>query len=259
MTGDEKLCEESFDRDWYLAQNPDVASAGIDPLRHYLQFGAGEKRNPNPFFDTGWYLANNPDVAKAGTNPLVHYIRFGKAEGRKPNRLIPADLKIERKRNPAFRFKGVRPGSQVFNAFWYGAPLTTLHWACLNSFVERGHQVHLYTYQNVETPAGVDILDAGEIINHEDLYFYKNDNMFTPDIGPFSDVFRFKLLSMRGGWWIDVDVLCNRRTFPTCDYAWAIEKVPIIGTSQIKFPAKDPIIRKLYYQCSALFTKMTYR
>jgi hypothetical protein len=75
-----------FDTDWYLAQNPDVAAAGINPLVHYLRHGAAEGRDPNPLFDTDWYLAQNPDVAAAGINPLVHYLRHGAAEGRDPIR-----------------------------------------------------------------------------------------------------------------------------------------------------------------------------
>jgi hypothetical protein len=256
---DEKLCEQAFDRDWYLTQNPDVASAGVDPLRHYLEFGAREKRDPSPFFDTAWYLAHNPDVADAGTNPLVHYLRYGRVDGRRPNRLIPANVTPEKRPRLNLRPKAVSPGSQLFTAFWHGAPLTALHWACLRSFAELGHQVHLYTYQNLEVPEGIDILDAGEIIDCQNLFFFKNDSLSTPDIGPFSDVFRFKLLSMRGGWWIDADVLCNRRLFPSCRYAWAIENRTTVGTSQIKLPANDPIARQLYQECSAQFTKMIYR
>ncbi len=37
-----------FDAEWYLRHNADVASAGIDPLRHYVEFGASEGRTPNP-------------------------------------------------------------------------------------------------------------------------------------------------------------------------------------------------------------------
>jgi GT2 family glycosyltransferase/glycosyltransferase involved in cell wall biosynthesis len=74
-----------FDTDWYLAQNPDVAAAGINALVHYLRNGAAEGRDPNPLFDTDWYLARNPDVAAAGINPLVHYLRNGAAEGRNPS------------------------------------------------------------------------------------------------------------------------------------------------------------------------------
>ena len=66
-----------FDRDWYLEINRDVLAAKMDPVRHYLQFGALECRDPNPYFDTTWYLENNPGVAASGRNPLVHYIEDG--------------------------------------------------------------------------------------------------------------------------------------------------------------------------------------
>ncbi|WP_321936405.1 glycosyltransferase [Paraburkholderia sp. J8-2] len=39
-----------FDREFYLAQYPDVAHLGIDPLRHYLDHGRAEGRAPTPAF-----------------------------------------------------------------------------------------------------------------------------------------------------------------------------------------------------------------
>lgn len=38
----------SFDPEKYLAANPDVAAAGVDPRRHYLEFGRGEGRRLRP-------------------------------------------------------------------------------------------------------------------------------------------------------------------------------------------------------------------
>jgi hypothetical protein len=73
-----------FDQQWYLLEYPDVASAAIDPVEHYLRFGADEGRNPSPTFDTLYYLQTNPDVAAARVNPLFHYIEFGISEGRQP-------------------------------------------------------------------------------------------------------------------------------------------------------------------------------
>jgi GT2 family glycosyltransferase len=73
-----------FDSAWYLAHNPDVASSGVDPLTHFLQYGGAELRDPGPNFCSRWYLDQNPDVQGAGVNPLVHYARFGASEGRRP-------------------------------------------------------------------------------------------------------------------------------------------------------------------------------
>ena len=72
----------AFDVDWYLTQYPDVAESGVDPVKHYLEFGAWEGRFPNPYFDSGRYLSANPDVKEARINPLVHYVLHGRNEGR---------------------------------------------------------------------------------------------------------------------------------------------------------------------------------
>ena len=45
-----------FDREWYLQKYRDVEQAGVDPVLHYLEHGAVERRNPGPLFDTAWYL-----------------------------------------------------------------------------------------------------------------------------------------------------------------------------------------------------------
>ncbi|MER9327581.1 glycosyltransferase [Mesorhizobium sp. M0488] len=71
----------SFDRDWYLSNNPDVVEWRVDPLRHYVVFGAKEGRDPNPQFSSSNYLRLRPDVALAGLNPLAHFVAHGKDEG----------------------------------------------------------------------------------------------------------------------------------------------------------------------------------
>ncbi len=72
-----------FDSEWYLCEYPDVARARIDPVKHYLKYGASEGRNPSAFFSTNEYLAANSDVARAGLNPLLHFLTDGFKEGRK--------------------------------------------------------------------------------------------------------------------------------------------------------------------------------
>jgi chromosome segregation ATPase len=71
-----------FDKDFYLKSYPDVAASKIDPICHYLLFGARELRNPNPSFNTGRYLDRYPDVRndKKNINPLIHYVLYGMRE-----------------------------------------------------------------------------------------------------------------------------------------------------------------------------------
>jgi GT2 family glycosyltransferase len=120
-----------FDRDWYLTQINDEASAQIDPLSHYVDRGASEGRNPNPLFDTAWYLTQYPDVAAAKHNPLLHYLSYGAAEGRDPHPLFDTDW--YQMQNPDVVAAGVNPlahylssgasegrdPNQAFQTSWY--------------------------------------------------------------------------------------------------------------------------------------------
>ena len=90
-----------FSREWYLTQYPDVAKAGGDPARHYLQEGATLGYDPGPDFSTRGYLNRYPDVAKAGMNPLLHYLRHGKSEGRV---IVPAQGEEETGSRPYRNF-----------------------------------------------------------------------------------------------------------------------------------------------------------
>ncbi len=66
-----------FDTDWYLTEYPDVAQSEVEPIRHYLLFGAAEGRNPGPSFNTHAYLRDHPELVDRHVNPLVHYLRSG--------------------------------------------------------------------------------------------------------------------------------------------------------------------------------------
>lgn len=77
---------KAFDPAYYTSTYPDIASAGIDPLDHFLHAGWREGRNPSSDFDTKYYLAVNQDIASGGLNPFWHYLVAGKAEGRASKR-----------------------------------------------------------------------------------------------------------------------------------------------------------------------------
>ena len=100
-----------FDARYYLSSYDDVASSGMDPLFHFLRYGARECRNPHPLFDTSYYLNQHPDVARSGHNPLLHFLRFGGVEPRNPHPAfdsgfylaVNADVATEKK-NPLVHF-----------------------------------------------------------------------------------------------------------------------------------------------------------
>ena len=71
-----------FDATYYLAHNPDVAAAGVDPLAHFESCGWTEGRDPSAAFSEAKYLDAYADVKAAHVDPLLHYIQVGQSEGR---------------------------------------------------------------------------------------------------------------------------------------------------------------------------------
>lgn len=73
---------DAFDTEFYLRQNPDIAEAGIDPIKHFVVSGWKEGRDPNQSFSVTYYLETNPDIGELDLNPFWHYIVAGRDEGR---------------------------------------------------------------------------------------------------------------------------------------------------------------------------------
>ncbi|SER03811.1 glycosyltransferase [Thalassovita taeanensis] len=73
---------ELFDPDWYRLSNPDVLLADLNPVRHYLNGGAGENRDPGPLFSSGGY--RRAQGLDEDAIPLLHYEENGRAAAAKP-------------------------------------------------------------------------------------------------------------------------------------------------------------------------------
>lgn len=69
-----------FDEKYYLEKYPDTIA--FDSIKHYIQYGWKEGRNPSRKFNTNFYLRNNEDVKIGNINPLIHYIKYGEIEKR---------------------------------------------------------------------------------------------------------------------------------------------------------------------------------
>lgn len=75
----------TFDPEYYMAANPDVAAGWNAPaIDHFSQFGWKEGRRPNAWFDSSFYLQQYADIRNGGLNPFEHWRANGYAEGRKP-------------------------------------------------------------------------------------------------------------------------------------------------------------------------------
>lgn len=75
-----------FDEEFYRAQGEDLGDEFDDLVRHYVELGVAEGRNPTSEFDTSFYLETYKDIALGDTNPFLHYLLHGRQEGRQPNR-----------------------------------------------------------------------------------------------------------------------------------------------------------------------------
>ena len=62
-----------FDAEFYTSKYRDVAAAGVNPFRHYLEHGAFEGRKPNALFDPEYYLLRQ--AAASSELPVVSFLR----------------------------------------------------------------------------------------------------------------------------------------------------------------------------------------
>lgn len=73
--------KEIFLPDYYQNQATKTTNSNIID-QYFLQSSPDTIKNPHPLFDSSYYYENNPDVKNKGLNPLVHYILYGAEEGR---------------------------------------------------------------------------------------------------------------------------------------------------------------------------------
>lgn len=100
----------------------------------------------------------------------------------------------------------------IIQSFWYGDQLSDIEIVCINSFIDHNYDYHLYSYQQISNlPSGVINKDANEILEHKDFQnciIYSDKQSSSWLYGAFSDIFRYRLLYLNGGWWHDTDSCC---------------------------------------------------
>jgi len=107
--------------------------------------------------------------------------------------------------------------SNQINGLWITGKLSPLEILTIRSFIANEYEFILWTYDQFHIYnqiEGVIIKDAREIIPENQVFSYKLSNQFGHGKGSFagfSDVFRYQLLYLNGGWWVDMDVTCIKR------------------------------------------------
>jgi hypothetical protein len=97
----------------------------------------------------------------------------------------------------------------IVQSLWIGGTrLSEVEVLTINSFIKNGHEFHLYTYEPLEnTPPSTVIKDANEIIPQSKSFTVPLAHI-SNCYSSFSDFFRWKLILDRGGWWVDLDLVC---------------------------------------------------
>ena len=138
----------------------------------------------------------------------------------------------------------------ILQTFWTGNPIGRLERAALQSYVNQGYAVHVYTYlplnefrANLPSRTHIKVYDARDILSEDKIFKYtgrekgKRPNAYS--FLPFSDLFRFTMLHKKGGTWMDLDIFLLK-PIPTSiwnrDYVFSSERTIQKGAYKQKIP-----------------------
>jgi len=119
----------------------------------------------------------------------------------------------------------------LIQCLWIGPRLSAMERTCLASFLRLGHEVHLYTYGDVDNiPPGTVVRNGREILPAERIFRYREHD----SVSGFSNFFRYKLLLERGGWWVDTDLVCVKPFDFDGDYVFSSEGAGVVNCGAIR-------------------------
>jgi hypothetical protein len=131
----------------------------------------------------------------------------------------------------------------VVNGLWIGERLSPVERACVQSFLNHGHEFHLYVYDLVaDVPVGCRLRDAAEIVPPDRIFTHR-DGVAKGSLATFSNLFRFELLLARGGWWMDMDVYCLTPGLPDDGVVIGRQDPRLINDAVLRFPAGHALLK----------------
>lgn len=139
----------------------------------------------------------------------------------------------------------------VVHGLWIGTKLSRLERLTMHSFVRHGHPFNLWVYDELEDepPPGVALRDAAAILPRNRIFLKAERDpgagVGRRSYGPFSDLFRYKLLHDEGGIWVDMDVTCLKPFDFTEPYVFRAHRIGVMG-NLIKAPRHSDLMRRTY-------------
>jgi len=148
--------------------------------------------------------------------------------------------------------------ADVIQSLWIGNRLSNMERMCIASYLHHGHPFHLYTYGPVDAiPEGAALKDANEILPESRIFKYANHASYAG----FANYFRYKLLLDRGGWWVDMDLICLRAfEFPD-PYVFSTEMETDgahVNNGVIKAPLHSAAMEAAWSTCNSLDPKTLF-
>ncbi len=144
--------------------------------------------------------------------------------------------------------------NKTINGLWVcdkGGLLSNMERLCIHSFCANGHDFRLWVYDEIAnvpqptTGGKVELCDANEILPASKIFKDKRKN----SLAPFADYFRWKLLTEKGGWWVDMDVVCLRPFDFSEDSVFAWEFDSSVNINVLKFPAGHCLPTAMLNEC----------
>jgi hypothetical protein len=138
--------------------------------------------------------------------------------------------------------------NRIVNGLWIGNVLSRLELLTMSSFLAHGHEFHLWTYSELVTPipSAVIIRNADEILPRQMVYrrmkIDEETGVGRGSFAGFSDIFRYKLLYEKGGYWADMDITCLKPLDFSEPYVFRPHRVGVVG-NLMKCPAKSTLMR----------------
>jgi len=144
----------------------------------------------------------------------------------------------------------------VMRSLWIGDALSNVERLCVQSFLDHGHAFHLYTYADVDgVPAGAVKKDAGEILPADEIFKRPGE-----DVRGLADYFRYALLAERGGWWVDMDLICIK-PFDFDDEIIFVEEFEgdmHYQNAVLRFPPQHPLMLRMRDLCADKLSKESH-
>mgnify|MGYP001551932884 FL=1 len=101
--------------------------------------------------------------------------------------------------------------NKPIQSLWIGGQLSKVEQLCIQSFIDHGHEFHLYAYEQItNAPQGTQLHNAREIIGEDAIFTYKN-GWGKGSVSGFADWFRLLMIQKNGGWWVDMDIICLKK------------------------------------------------